>query len=229
MISIIIPTYNESKNITLVIKRIHKALEGQQYEAIIIDDNSPDKTWKIAKKLPSKYKVVVIKRSGKLGLSSAVLRGFKRAKGSIIGVIDADLSHPPEKIPELVKYLNSGYDIAVSSRLIKGGMIEDWPFNRRIISKVATLLASPLTNVKDPLSGFFFLKKEVIENCKIIPRGYKILLEILVKGKYKKVKEIPFLFKNRFVGETKLDMKTCLEYILQILSLYFYKITCLVK
>lgn len=224
MISIIIPTYNEADNIPLLLDKIAKNMKNIEYEMIVVDDNSPDKTWLVAEKLKIKYPLKVLRRINKRGLSSAVLDGFRIAKGDILGVIDADLSHPPDKIPKLIKAIREGYDFVIGSRLVKGGKVEKWPFHRRFISWFARLLARPLTPVKDIMSGFFFIKKSVIKNRKFKPKGYKIALELLVKGKYDKVKEIPITFRNREGGQSKLSIKVQLEYLSQLSGLYIYKL-----
>ena len=195
------------------------------YEIIVSDDNSPDGTAKIAEELSKEYNVKVLIRKSNKGLSPAVCDGFKIAKGDIIGVIDADLSHPPEIIPNMIRYMqDTTSDIVVASRLIHGGGIEKWPIKRKITSYIATTLARPLTKVKDPMSGFFFLNKKVIDGVKLETKGYKILLEILVKGKYKKAVEYPFIFKDRAVGESKLNIKTNIQYIKQLFDLYIFSI-----
>jgi len=226
LISIIIPTYNEIENIELLIYRIDQGLKGISYEAIIVDDNSPDGTGEKAETLGKHFPVRVIHREGRLGLASAVLKGFELARGDILGFMDADLSHPPEVIPKLITpILKEGVDIVVASRLVKGGgVVGDWPQTRHLNSYVATFLAKPLTSVNDSMSGFFFLKRSVIEGVELIPRGYKIGLEILVKGRYKEAKEIPFTFDNRGGGKSKLNLKIMFEYLLQVGDLYFYRI-----
>lgn len=224
-ISIVIPTYNEAKNIAVLVAKIAKVLAKQNYEIIVVDDNSPDGTYSIAKELEAKYPLKAICRKNERGLASAVLAGFGATKGSILGVMDADLSHPPELIPELVNAIKNGADIAIGSRLIKGGKVEEWPSLRRFISAIARMLARPLTNIKDSMSGFFFLKRSVIENVKLVPRGYKILLEILVRGNYKKVKEVPYTFLSRHVGKSKIGLEVYLDYVAQLINLYFYKLT----
>ncbi len=223
-VSLIIPTYNEAKTIPILIPKVCRYLKKYQYEIIVVDDNSPDRTWEVAKRLPKKYKVKVIRRMKDKGLSQAVIAGFGVAKGDIIGVIDADLSHPPEKIPKLIEQLTKhGADMTIGSRLIEGGRVEDWPAIRKFISFGARLLARPLTPVKDIMSGFFFIKREVISNVDLHPRGYKIGLEIIIKGNIKKITEIPIIFRNREVGESKLDMKTNFLYLLHVIDLYMYK------
>ena len=155
-----------------------------------------------------------------------MIDGLKIAKGNIVGVMDADLSHPPSKIPEMIDAVEKqDFDLAIGSRNVKGGGVEVWPFWRRLMSRFASALAIPLTKVKDPMSGFFFFKKEIIKDVKLKPLGYKILLEILVKGRQKKIKEIPYMFRNRTFGKSKIGSKVYLDYLRHIFRLYKYKIT----
>ncbi len=224
MISIIIPTYNEARNITDLAVRI-KACLFEKYELIIVDDASPDGTGAIAEKLVQDHPIKVIHRDKKLGLASAVLDGFKIASGELLCVIDSDLSHPPEIIPLLIKGLElQCADIIIASRFIKGSGIENWPKIRLLGTNLAKLVVRPLTQVKDPMSGFFILKTKVLHQTHLIPRGFKILLEILVKGKYKKAVEFPFVFKDRVYGSSKLNLRTGLEFIEQLFDLYLYKL-----
>ncbi len=220
------PTYNEVDNLDELVRRIQQSCSpaGVEAEVVIVDDNSPDGTGARAEELSKTQDVKVVHRAGKLGLSSAVLEGFGVASNPILVVMDADLSHPPEKIPELVSKLESGEaDVAVGSRYVKGGSVENWPFSRRIVSKGATLLARWLTKVKDPMSGFFALKRSVIEGVKLDPVGYKIMLEILVKGKVAKVAEVPIHFANRKAGKSKLGGGEYFRYIDHVFRLYEYK------
>lgn len=228
MLSIIIPTYNEAKNIKVLVDKIRNSVK-KDYEIIVVDDDSPDETWKIAESLKNTR---VIRRINEKGLSSAVIKGIEYARGNIICVMDADLSHPSELINDMLKLINQGYDLVIGSRLIKGARIESWPLYRKALSFIATLLARPLTHVRDPLSGFFMFKKGILGSAegmnsakgkrKIVPRGYKILLEILVKANVKKnkIKEVPYTFSNREVGESKISLKVMGQYIIQLLHLY---------
>lgn len=227
MISVIIPTYNEKENIKNLIVEISNIFKKNKIkgEIIIVDDNSPDGTGKIAENLSKKYPVKVLHRKGKLGLSSAVVAGFKAAKGNILGVMDADFSHPPEIIPKLIKpILDENIDFVIGSRHVKGGGMENWPLLRKIISKGATLLARTVTNVKDPMSGLFFLKKSVIKNIKFDSKGFKICLEILVKGNYKTVNEVPYIFKDRRAGKSKLGAGEYFNYLITLMRLLKYKL-----
>ena len=193
---------------------------------IIVDDDSPDQTWKVAENLKDKFpNLEVLRRQDKRGLSSAVLDGFALANTEIVGVIDADLSHPPEKIPELVLPIIKGEaDFTLGSRNIDQGGTENWPLRRKISSKIATLAVLGLTKVKDPMSGFFFLKREVIKNVELSPKGFKIGLEILVRGNCENVIEVPIVFRDRKYGESKLSSNVIVDYLLHVSKLYLYKI-----
>ena len=226
MLSIIVPTYNEKENIPELIKRIFNALKENNIEGevIIVDDNSPDGTAQVAKDLGNNYNVRVIVRKNERGLSSAAIKGMENAKGEILCVMDADLSHPPEVLPNMLKPIIEGKaELVIGSRHVKGGGIENWTTKRKIVSKVASLIARPLTKVKDPMSGLFMLKKEVIKGVSLKPKGYKIGLELIVKGNYKNLMEVPFTFKNREYGESKLGAKVIKNYLSHAISLYFCK------
>jgi len=215
----IIPTYMEAENIPLLAEKLRKFLNGYNYEAVVVDDNSPDDTYKIAEKLG--FNVVV--RSEKMGLASAFLEGVQHAKADLIGVMDADLQHPPEVLPLMLNEVYNGSDLVVASRYANGGKIEGWPLHRRIISRVAIALAHlllPNTRaVKDPVSGFFIVKRGVIKGAQLKPQGFKILLEILVKGKYGKVVEVPYTFKPRENGESKFCFREIGSYLKHLYEL----------
>ncbi len=228
----IIPTYNERDNLEELVRRTSAACSGTKmgHEIVIVDDNSPDGTGALAEELGKSFSVKVVHRAGKLGLSTAVLEGFKAASGSILVVMDADLSHPPEKISEMVERITKGdADMVIGSRYVPGGHVENWPFHRRVISKGATLLARGLTKVKDPMSGFFALKRGVVEGVQLDPVGYKIGLEILVKGKASKVEEVPITFADRKAGKSKLGASVTMKYIDHCIRLYEHKKLWLAK
>lgn len=225
MISVVIPTYNERENIKWIVKEVDVALAGRPHEIIIVDDNSPDGTAEEAARMQPEINVRVIKRVGERGLGSAVVRGFAEAAGDVLAVMDADGSHPPEALARMAEKIDSGCDLVFPSRHIAGGGIEDWTTFRRIVSKCATLLARGLTNCTDPMSGYFMLKRKVIEGVKLNPTGFKIGLEILVKGKYKKYGEVPYIFRNRRAGKSKLSTKEYANYVRHLAQLYSYRIT----
>jgi dolichol-phosphate mannosyltransferase len=151
------------------------------------------------------------------------VEGFRYATGEIIGVMDGDLSHPPELIPKLVlPILNGESEFSMASRYLKNKEIEKWPFIRKVISRGATILARPLTNISDPMSGFFFFKNNILDGVTLSPIGYKIMLEIVVKGNFQNIKEIPFIFKDRYKGESKLNWKEHVNYLGHLAKLYGY-------
>jgi dolichol-phosphate mannosyltransferase len=227
LVSIVIPTYNEKHGIAALIDAILDQFEaaGVEGEIVVVDDNSPDRTWELCEELGQTRPVRVLRRAGKLGLSSAVIDGFKIAHGAILGVMDADGSHDPRAIPLLIHAIErDGYDLAVGSRYISGGRIKDWPLLRLIISRGAVLLASPLTPIKDITSGFFFMRREVIDGVKLNPIGFKIALEVFVKGRYERYCEVPYTFVNRLQGKSKLTLKQMWEYVVQLFDLVVYRL-----
>jgi dolichol-phosphate mannosyltransferase len=222
-ISLIIPTFNEKENITPLVERVHKALSGRDYEIILVDDNSSDGTIEVAEALSSSYPVKVIVRRNERGLASAVVHGLKQASGSIIGVMDADLQHPPEKLPDLLQAIEGGADMAIGSRYIPGGGCPNWDLMRKIVSKAALMVSHillPSTRaVKDPLAGFFMFRRENIDIAKLKPIGYKISLEIMLTGSFKNIVEVPYIFEERSAGQSKLNMMQQWEYLKHLFSL----------
>ncbi|MDY6836291.1 MAG: glycosyltransferase family 2 protein [Chloroflexota bacterium] len=223
-LSLIVPTYNERNNILPLAQRVEKALHGLSYEIIVVDDDSPDGTAEMAESLSSKYPIRTICRKGEKGLATAVVAGFAQARGDILGVIDADLQHPPEKLADLLRaIIEDGADVAIGSRYIPGGGVGEWGIIRRAISKGATLVGQlflpSIRRVKDPMSGFFLLRKEVIEGAELNPLGYKILLEVLVKGNARHVAEVAYTFSERQFGESKLNLGEQLNYLKHIVIL----------
>ncbi len=229
-ISIIIPTYNESQNILNVLKSIGETIPKNFFtQAIVVDDNSPDGTGKIVEdylknvKKIAGYTVDIIHRTTKNGLSSAILSGIQHATGDTIIVMDSDLSHPPHIIPKMIDTLKKyKCDMVVASRYITGGQINGWNKKRKLLSKVATLIAKRGLGVKtkDPMSGFFAFKKGILKELNFDAIGYKFLLEILVKKRELNVKEIPYTFQNRKLGSSKLDSSTIIDYMKSVWKLY---------
>ena len=222
-ISIIVPTYNEEENISPLVKRVHKALSGYDYELLLVDDDSKDRTVEIARGLASRYPLKLISRRGERGLATAVVKGLKEASGEIIGVMDADLQHPPEVIPKMVKAIQKGADMAVASRYIEGGGCPNWGLSRRVISRVALvvshLLLPSTRRVKDPLSGFFFFRRRKVAPSRLRPIGYKISLEVMLVGSFNNLVEVPYVFEDRSAGKSKLRPREHLDYLRHVLSL----------
>jgi dolichol-phosphate mannosyltransferase len=222
-ISIIIPTYKEKENIGCLVERIHNNLAKYDYEIVIIDDNSSDGSEELVADLVRRYPVKIIVRKNKRGLSSAVVDGIASTDSENVIVMDADLQHPPEVLPDIVKALEN-HDFVMASRYIKGGSPGEWKLSRKIVSKGATLLALPLApKVKDPMSGFFGFKRSVVNIASLSPTGWKIGLEILVRSKFKAVTEVPYTFVPRAHGESKLSRRIMTEYLKQLLYLYSFK------
>jgi len=231
-VSIIIPTYNESENIIQILKSIGEHISKDiATEAIVVDDNSPDGTGKIVEDYindaqnKTGYTVGIIHRKTKSGLSSAILDGIQHSSGEIVVVMDSDFSHPPNIIQQLVEEIRtSKYDIAIASRYTEGGKVNGWSTKRKLISKGATGIAKAGlgVNESDPMSGFFAFNRNILEGIKFDAIGYKMLLEILVKTKGAKVKEIPYTFTDRTRGSSKLDSSTMLEYVKSVWRLYRY-------
>src|SRR3989338_1797698 len=225
-LSLIIPTYNEKENIQKLIPSLGQEFAQSNIDAeiIIVDDNSPDGTGKVIEELKKKYQnLKVIHRIGKLGLSSAVVEGFQVTTGDIFGVIDADLSHPIEKISQMYALVAGNADLVIGSRYVKGGKIEGWNLYRKILSFGATLLARVFVNVKDPMSGFFLIRKELVVDKEINPKGFKILLELLVKTEYKNVVEVPITFVNRVEGKSKAEIREIIYFLQNLIGYLPYR------
>jgi dolichol-phosphate mannosyltransferase len=223
-LSIVVPTYMEAENIPELVDGVENALKGISFELIIVDDNSPDGTATLAERLNGKYgNIKVLRRPGKLGLGSAVLEGFREAKSDVLAVMDADLQHPPELLPQMYRKICEGYSLVVASRYVDGGGVEGWSLLRKIASlgavKLAHLLLPKTRSVRDPMSGFFMLRRSVVDGVRLSSRGFKVLLEILVKGKCNPIVEVPYLFKPRRKGESKLSLKEIILYSLLLLRL----------
>jgi len=216
MISIVIPTYNESGSLPTLVQRLGSALGGRDWELIVVDDGSPDGTADLAEAMAPRLPVRVVRRPGKLGLASAVLDGFRAAKGEILVCMDADLSHPPEVVPHLVDALADGTDLAVGSRYVVGGGVEDWPLKRRIVSRVACLMGNALVPVHDATSGFFALRRSVIDGVHLNPIGFKIGFEVIARGRYATVVEVPYTFRDREHGSSKFGRREIAQYVQQL-------------
>ena len=237
-LSIIIPTYNESENIINLLDRIKKNLfQKMLTEIIIVDDNSPDGTSNIVKdyinqNLTDKsdktlsYSIKIIDRRIKNGLIPAILEGITNSCGDYVLIMDADLSHPPELIPKMIqKALDNSNSIVIASRYIKNGAIIGWPFKRKLISKGASKIARfglNVNNVTDPMSGFFVVPRAIFNKIQIDTRGYKILLEILVKSHNTSIQEIPYTFHDRTFGKSKMSSNVILDFISSVWHLYKY-------
>jgi dolichol-phosphate mannosyltransferase len=204
-LSLVLPTYNESAHIDVIVEQLIAVLDGiprLKYEIIIVDDASPDRTWEKSLQLSRTFpQVRAIRRQGQRDLSTAVLRGWQVARGEILAVMDADLQHPPETITELWRAMRPGADLAVASRNMEGGGVSDWTFSRRVVSRCAQLLGLVVLpevtgKVSDPMSGYFMVRRCALEGRELNPLGYKILIEVLARGDVEKISEVPYVFRE---------------------------------
>lgn len=223
--SIVIPTYNEAGGIETLVTQLAEIFEANHLdgELIVVDDNSPDGTGAIVEKLAERYPVRCLHRPGKMGLSSGVIDGwnFARPESVALGCMDADLSHDAKVVPALVAAIASGkYGLAVGSRYVKGGGITNWPLKRKITSIIACAMAWPLTPIRDITSGFLLVRRDALTGVALDPIGFKIGLEVAAKARYGKFVEVPYVFTDRIVGESKLNGKEITNYLKQLRRLY---------
>ena len=222
-LSIVVPTYNERERLPELVEALFRgyAAAGVDGELVIVDDNSPDGTGAIADELARRFRVTVLHRSGKLGLGTAVVAGFHVASAPVVGVIDADLSHPPELPPRMLAVMQqTGADVVIGSRYIPGGGTRNWPMSRRVMSRLACLAARPLTPVVDATSGLFLIRRDLARDVTISAGGFKICLELLVRGRPASVVEVPYVFSDRAAGESKMNTREALGYITQLRDLW---------
>lgn len=235
MLSLVLPTYNESATIVMLLETVGCVLRDIPHEVIVVDDDSPDGTWKVATDFAARRaRIKVLRRIGKRGLSSAVVDGFDAAHGTMLAVMDADGQHDASLLPGLVRMIEhgatavatagGGADIALGSRYVPGGSVGDWVADRRIISGVGAFLARRLSRVpvSDPLSGFFVVRRDLYERVReqLRPTGFKILLEILASiPSDSRLTESPLVFRMRFHGQSKLSFSVHVAFVCQILRL----------
>jgi dolichol-phosphate mannosyltransferase len=221
-----VPTYCEAENIPLLVDRIAclRTERGLDLELLIMDDDSGDGIDAIVAGLEMPWVRLVVRKERR-GLSPAVVDGMQLARNEVLVCMDADLSHPPEAIPELLEALSQDYDFVIGSRYVEGGTTDgNWSLFRRLNSFVATLLARPFTRAKDPMSGFFALRRETFEGAQDLnPIGYKIGLELIVKARCEYIKEVPIHFSDRKLGESKLTLAQQLRYIQHLRRLFIYQ------
>ncbi len=228
MLSLVVPTYNERHNLPALLERLEGTLSGcgEPFEVLVVDDDSPDGTSELARSLTTRYPWLrVITRTQQRDLSTAVLAGWFEARGDLLGVIDGDLQHPPELLPTLLARLKEcDADLVIASRHVRGGGVSQWSLFRRLVSWAATLMAGvilpgTLSRVRDPMSGYFLMRRRVIDGMPLRPVGYKILLEALAKGDYDRVEEVPYIFQERFRGGSKLGPRQTWQYLLHLAAI----------
>lgn len=227
-LSLVIPTYNEASNVRAMVAQISALLAGalpDSYEIIVVDDDSPDRTWEIAQELISDFpRLRVMRRRGERGLSSAVIRGWQAARGHVLGVIDGDLQHPPGVLLRLRAAIEGGADLAVASRHVEGGGVSTWSMARRMLSRGAQLLGLILLpeavgRVSDPMSGYFLVRRAAISGPEMCPLGYKILIEVIARGAIEKIAEVGYVFRERTDGESKVTWRQYIDYVRHLVRL----------
>lgn len=225
-ISIVIPTYREAENIPELLERLDALRRSYdiELEVLIMDDDSRDGSEELVARLDYAWAQLVTRKKNR-GLSAAVVEGLQQARHAVLVVMDADLSHPPEKIPEMILALDVGQEFVIGSRYVAGARTdEDWGFLRWLNSRVATLLARPFSRAKDPMSGFFALRRSDFAKADALnPIGYKIGLELIVKCRLENIGEIPIYFADRKHGQSKLTFAERLRYLQHLRRLFIHK------
>jgi dolichol-phosphate mannosyltransferase len=224
-LSVIAPTYNEADNVEPLLRRLDESLQGIDFEVIICDDDSPDLTWARAEQIGSQdSRLRVLRRRGKRGLGHAVVDGFSAARNEAVACIDADLQHDPTILPKMLSQLQAGCDLVIGSRYVPGGGTKNWSLIRRLESWLATKLAQLLLRIDlhDPMSGYFMLRREEFLRVRpyLNPDGFKILLEIAAHMTPSRLAEVPYVFRERERGESKLSSLVVLSYVRQLWRLF---------
>jgi len=226
-LTIVVPTYNERGRLAELVDAVFAAAghASLNLELVIVDDNSPDGTGVLAAELARTRPMQVVRRAGKLGLGTAVVAGFAVANAPVVGVMDADFSHPPALVPTLFAAMReTGADLVVGSRYVPGGSTPDWPWSRRLLSRVGCLLARPVAPIRDAASGFFIIRRDLARQVQIQAGGFKICLELLVRGAPPYVVEVPFRFDDRELGESKMSLREASGYLIQLRDLYLLRL-----
>jgi dolichol-phosphate mannosyltransferase len=223
--SIVVPTYNEAGGIERLIITLDEVFRSFDLdgEVIVVDDNSPDGTGAIVDQLSETFPVRCLHRPRKMGLSSGVIDGwrFARSDSEVLGVMDGDFSHDANIIPQMLAALASDKcDLAIGSRYVRGGGINNWPWRRKITSLVAIALAKPLTPIRDITSGFFFVRRQALDGVMLDPIGFKIGLEVFAKAHFRQALEIPYVFIDRISGTSKLNNREIINYLRQLVRIY---------
>jgi dolichol-phosphate mannosyltransferase len=222
-LTMVVPTYNEADRLAELVHALFDAARDRDValELVVVDDNSPDGTGAIADQLARSHPMRVVHRAGKLGLGTAVVEGFAAASAQIVGVMDADFSHPPALVPRMLAAFGAtNADLLVASRYVPGGSTPSWPFRRRLLSRAACLLARPLSPIRDAASGFFLIRRSIARDVTIQAGGFKICLELLVRGRPVRLVEVPYQFDDREAGESKMTTREAAGYLVQLKDLY---------
>jgi dolichol-phosphate mannosyltransferase len=229
-LALIVPTLREAGNIRALLQRVRDTLDPLhiQYSLMVVDDDSRDGIEAIVSEIGLEDpRVSILVREGCVGLAGAVIHGWQHTDAEVLGVIDADLQHPPELLAPLWQKVADGADLAVGSRYAAGGSLGEWNASRRFVSKVATWLTRPLqrrcARAHDPMSGFFLVRRSCIDGIGLQNSGFKILLEILARGRIRNLAEVQFDFGTRQAGASKASLRVAIEYALLLLRLYRFR------
>jgi len=227
MLTVVIPTYQERDNIEPLLKRLKAVKDSwsEPLDVVMVDGHSDDGTVAVASAMLAALSLGrLIQPPRRDDLAHAVLYGIHHATGDLIGVMDADLSHPPELLPALVSAIRKqDRDMAIASRYVAAGGVNQWPWRRRLLSQLGNVMAWPLVRVADATSGYFVCRKDLLAGLTLESRGFKILLEILVKGCVHDVAEVPYQFTDRVHGRSKLGIRVLARYLHQLMRLYVYR------
>lgn len=232
MLTLIVPTYNEGENVSILTEAVRITMERAsvwEYEILFIDD-STDSTPERLSRLSQKHSFVrFLHRDEERGLGTAITLGFKEARGGVLAVIDGDLQHPPKLLPLMLSLIAKGYDLVLPSRFIAGGGDGGLSPSRKIVSLTARYMAKILfrrvRGISDPTGGYFMMKRDVIDEIDFDATSWKILIEILVKGRYTRVAEVPYFFHARELGVSKLSATAQFDYVRHLKILFSFRET----
>lgn len=226
-LALVIPTFREAANIRTLLDQVRVVLDatGIDYEILVVDDNSRDGIAEAVQGIAAQdARVRLLVREGERGLSGAIVHGWRACDAPLLGVMDADLQHPPALLSELLRAIEAGHDLVIGSRYVHGGRLDAWNPLRRMLSAVAVCVTQPLLRgslqVKDPMSGFFLIRSRCIQRMDFQKSGFKLLLEILVRGRVRSVQEVPFAFARRRAGGSKASLRVACEYAVLLVRLY---------
>jgi dolichol-phosphate mannosyltransferase len=219
--ALVVPTLNEAENLPLLVDRVRESLLplSLPYEILIVDDNSQDGTHEVVRTMALRdSRIRLLVRRGQRGLATAVVYGWQNTDADLLGVMDADLQHPPELLPLLLAQAQD-HDLVVASRYLQSDSMSGWNALRAAVSRLSTMVSAPLlrrVRVKDPMSGYFVVRRSVIAGARLEPVGFKILLEVLVRGHIRSAREVPFHFGLRHAGKSKADARIAWQYVNQL-------------
>jgi dolichol-phosphate mannosyltransferase len=229
-LALVIPTLCEAENIAGLICQVRRVLDplSLPYEILVVDDDSRDGTGKVVSDIAAEDpRVRLLVRRGERGLSGAILHGWQHSDATVLGVMDADLQHPPELLPELLSAILDDRDIVIGSRYTPGGDLGQWSAARKFLSAAAVWVTWPIqkskVRAKDPMSGFFMVRRRCLDQIQFQESGFKLLLEILVRGRIHSIEEIPFEFGRRFRGASKANVRVAVDYARLLARLYACK------